>query len=332
MKIRRLVTTTMLTLSFATITTVGIDSVQGENQIKVQAATTTYSDEQLNGMSDSELATALGYTSITRITYDASNPDKEYPIVGTEYAFTIVNDGLYLSCVIGDNILGQIGEPLKSESRALQVTNDNMQTLFNSLIIADIGGGYPVNSTLPLGPLSNESGGVNLPTVPSEDDYLEPDVVTDPVTDILVDNTDPNAQPITTVDPSTSVESTRDSSSDASSQDTSVVLSDLTEKASKETTESLTSDESVKTTDSKNDDGTFEQTGLSMGLKAALLGIPIAIGSFFWLTKKDPEEINEVATIEVEPESDESLVTVIKSDVLVEETDSNNNKEVKDTN
>lgn len=332
MKIRRLVTTTMLTLSFATLTTVGIGAVQGDNQIKVQAATLTYSDEQLNGMSDSELATALGYTSITRITYDANDPDKEYKIEGTEYTFKVVNDDMYLKCVMGGNNLGVIGIKPFEKSLPLQVTSNPMQEIFNSLIISDLGSGFPTNSEFPTGPAFNEPKEVIVAPTPTEDDYLDPDVVTDPTPEILVDNTDPNAQPITTVDPSTSVESTRDSSSDASSQDTSVILSDLTEKASKETTESLTSEESVKTTDSANTDGTFEQTGLSMGLKAALLGIPIAIGSFFWLTKKDPEEVNEVATIEIEPELDESLVTVKESDELVEESDLNSNKEVNDTN
>lgn len=332
MKIKRLVTTTMLTLSFATLTTIGIEAVQGDTQIKVQAATLTYSDEQLNGMSDSELATALGYTSITRITYDASDPDKEYKIEGTEYTFKVVNDGMYLSCVLGDNMLGQIGEPLKTASNPLLVTNDNTQTPFNSLILADLGGGYPVNSILPLGPLSNETGAVNVPTVPTEDDYLDPDKVTEPTPDILVDNTDPNAQPVTPVEPTTSVESTVDSSSDASSQDTSVVLADLESKKAEEKLTSSTSEESNESKAATTAEGTFEQTGLSIGLKAALLGIPIALGGFFWLTKKEPESVNEVATIEVETDSENEEPLVKESDEVVEKNIDSINEEKDVTN
>lgn len=334
MKIKRLVTTTMLTLSFATLTTIGIDAQSG-NQIKVQAATLTYSDEQLNGLSDSELATAMGYGSITRVTYDASNPDKEYPITGTEYTFKIVNDGMYLNILIGDNILGQLGRVLNAQSTPVLVTNDKTQTSFNSLIIADLGGGYPSNATLPTGPTFTDTTDVIESPAPKPEDYLEPDKITDPDPEILVDNTDPNAQPVTPLEPTTSVESTVDSSSDASSQDTSVVLADLESKKAEEKLTSSTIEESKESKATKNE-GTFEQTGLSIGLKSALLGIPIALGGFFWLTKKEPDSVNEVATIEPEPEpepdseSEESLVK--ESDELVEESDLNSNKEVNDTN
>lgn len=335
MKIKRLVTTTMLTLSFATLTTIGIEAVQGDNQIKVQAATLTYSDEQLNGMSDSELATALGYTSITRITYDASDPDKEYKIEGTEYTFKVVKEeDTYLTCISGGNNLGILSFTPFEESLPVKVTNGLEQTQFNTLILADLGKGFPSNATLPTGPNFNEPTQVIDPTVPNEDDYLDPDTVTEPTPDILVDNTDPNAQPITTVDPSTSVESTIDSSSDASSQDTSVVLADLESKKAEEKLTSSTSEESNESKAATTNEGTFEQTGLSILLKSALIGIPIALGGFFWLTKKEPDSLNEVATIEIEPEtdseSDESLVK--ESAELVEESDLNSNKEVNDTN
>lgn len=335
MKIKRLVTTTMLTLSFATLTTIGIEAVQGDTQIKVQAATLTYSDEQLNGMSDSELATALGYTSITRITYDASDPDKEYKIEGTEYTFKVVKEeDTYLTCISGGNNLGILSFTPFEESLPVKVTNGLEQTQFNTLILADLGKGFPSNATLPTGPNFNEPTQVIDPTVPNEDDYLDPDTVTEPTPDILVDNTDPNAQPITTVDPSTSVESTIDSSSDASSQDTSVVLADLESKKAEEKLTSSTSEESNESKAATTNEGTFEQTGLSILLKSALIGIPIALGGFFWLTKKEPDSVNEVATIEIEPEtdseSDESLVK--ESAELVEESDLNSNKEENDTN
>lgn len=336
MKIKRLVTTTMLTLSFATLTTIGIEAVQGDTQIKVQAATLTYSDEQLNGMSDSELATALGYTSITRITYDASDPDKEYKIEGTEYTFKVVKEeDTYLTCISGGNNLGILSFTPFEESLPVKVTNGLEQTQFNTLILADLGKGFPSNATLPTGPNFNEPTQVIDPTVPNEDDYLDPDTVTEPTPDILVDNTDPNAQPITTVAPSTSVESTIDSSSAASSQDTSVVLADLESKKAEEKLTSSNSEESKEKT-ATTAKGTFEQTGLSIVLKSALLGIPIALGGFFWLTKKEPDSVNEVATIEPEPEpepdseSDESLVK--ESAELVKESDLNSNKEVNDTN
>lgn len=335
MKIKRLVTTTMLTLSFATLTTIGIEAVQGDTQIKVQAATLTYSDEQLNGMSDSELATALGYTSITRITYDASDTDKEYKIEGTEYTFKVVKEeDTYLTCISGGNNLGILSFTPFEESLPVKVTNGLEQTQFNTLILADLGKGFPSNATLPTGPNFNEPTQVIDPTVPNEDDYLDPDTVTEPTPDILVDNTDQNAQPITTVDPSTSVESTIDSSSDASSQDTSVVLADLESKKAEEKLTSSTSEESNESKAATTNEGTFEQTGLSILLKSALIGIPIALGGFFWLTKKEPDSVNEVATIEIEPEtdseSDESLVK--ESAELVEESDLNSNKEENDTN
>lgn len=333
MKIKRLVTTTMLTLSFATLTTIGIEAVQGDTQIKVQAATLTYSDEQLNGMSDSELATALGYTSITRITYDASDPDKEYKIEGTEYTFKVVKEeDTYLTCISGGNNLGILSFTPFEESLPVKVTNGLEQTQFNTLILADLGKGFPSNATLPTGPNFNEPTQVIDPTVPNEDDYLDPDTVTEPTPDILVDNTDPNAQPITTVDPSTSVESTIDSSSDASSQDTSVVLADLESKKAEEKLTSSTSEESNESKAATTAEGTFEQTGLSIGLKSALLGIPIALGGFFWLTKKEPESVNDVATIEVEPDSENEEPLVKESDELVEKNIDSINEEKDVTN